>query len=167
MATKMEITVRYRSLDRFSKRATFKTLEGARKFAHKWVGETPEVSTGFGYAVDAHGMGKVEWDGCTAKDLFPRCFPEERAPVDYDDGDYASYAADYAEDRAETAAYERAKSAGRHYALRCGCNGMTCNVCMAAGCVCAICGRDYEDNNERCKGAPPPRPLPPDDGLPF
>lgn len=68
--TTTTIKMRYRSLDGYSKSATFKTLAGAKRFADKWVGKTPEVSS-LGYAVDAYGMGKVTWEGCTAADLWP------------------------------------------------------------------------------------------------
>lgn len=65
----MEITVRYRTLDRFSKTGKFKTLAGAQRFAQKWVGKTPEI--GFGYAVSGDGVGKITVDGCLLRDLFP------------------------------------------------------------------------------------------------
>lgn len=67
-----EITVRYSSLDRFSQKRKFKTLAGAQRFAAKWVGQTPDVSEAFGYAVSMDGIGKVTWSGCTAAELFPK-----------------------------------------------------------------------------------------------
>ena len=69
----MDIKVRYSSIDHFSKTRRFKTLAGAQKFAQRYVGETPEVSLHFGYAVSGDGVGKIEVDGCTILDLFPRC----------------------------------------------------------------------------------------------
>lgn len=75
----MSVKVRYSSVDRFSKTGTFKTLKGAQKFAQKWVGETPEISWTFHYAVSSFGTGKVtvegELDGkaVTIFDLFPKC----------------------------------------------------------------------------------------------
>lgn len=66
----MGITVRYQSVDRFSKTRKFKTLTGARKFAQHWVGETPEL--GSFYAVSGDGVGKVTCDGCLVRDLFPK-----------------------------------------------------------------------------------------------
>ena len=66
------IKIKYQSIDRFSKTATFKTVAGAQRFAHKWVGETPEISLTFGYAVSADGVGKVTWAGTTAQELFPK-----------------------------------------------------------------------------------------------
>lgn len=65
----MKITVVYRSIDRYRERRTFKTIEGARKFAHKWVGAHPEI--GSTYAVSGDGMGKVTVNGATLADLFP------------------------------------------------------------------------------------------------
>jgi len=67
------ITIRYTSIDRCHKTSTFKTLKGAQRFAYKWVGETPEISVTFQYAVSGDGVGKVTWEGCTAKELFPKC----------------------------------------------------------------------------------------------
>lgn len=77
---KREIVVRYSSIDHCHKRGKFKTIEGARKFAHKWVGSHPDVSLHFGYAVSDDGIGKVEWDGCTAADLFPDHEPNTASP---------------------------------------------------------------------------------------
>lgn len=65
----MEITVRYRSLDGYSKSSKFKTLAGAQKFAHKWVGAHPDIG-GF-YAVSNDGMGRITVAGCTLAELFP------------------------------------------------------------------------------------------------
>lgn len=66
----MKIVVRYRGIDRYSKRGVFKTLAGAQRFAQKWVGETPEL--GSFYAVSGDGVGKVTCDGCALVDLFPK-----------------------------------------------------------------------------------------------
>ena len=63
------ITIIYTSIDRLRKRRTFKTLAGARRFAHKWVGAHPDP--GSFYAVSSDGIGKVEWTGTTFDDLFP------------------------------------------------------------------------------------------------
>lgn len=69
----------YSSIDRYHKSAAFKTLAGARRFAHKWVGEHPDTSMMFRYAVSNDGVGKVTWAGsdeatghvAMAADLFP------------------------------------------------------------------------------------------------
>lgn len=66
-----KITVRYSSVDWYSKTRYFKTIEGARKWAQKMVGERPEISTAFQYAVSGDGVGKITVRGATLKDLFP------------------------------------------------------------------------------------------------
>jgi hypothetical protein len=63
------ITVRYSSIDRYRKTRKFKTLAGARRFAHTWVGEHPDL--GSTYAVSFDGIGKVTVDGATLAELFP------------------------------------------------------------------------------------------------
>ena len=65
----MEIKVRYSSIDRFGKSRKFKTLAGARKFAHDWIGAHPEI--GSTYAVSGDGIGKITCSGCTLRELFP------------------------------------------------------------------------------------------------
>ncbi len=70
------IKVSYRSIDRCSKTRRFKTLEGAQKFAQEWVGETPELGTG--YAVSGDGIGKVTVEGATLRELFPKVAPAGR-----------------------------------------------------------------------------------------
>ena len=64
------ITVFYESIDGARQRRTFKTPEGARKFAVLKVGEHPEVGTG--YAVSGDGVGKVTVEGCTIAALFAK-----------------------------------------------------------------------------------------------
>jgi hypothetical protein len=64
-----EIVVRYRSLDGCGKRRSFKTLKGAQKFAHYWIGEAPCL--GSSYAVSNDGIGKITVSGCTLAELFP------------------------------------------------------------------------------------------------
>ena len=76
-----EITVRYRSIDHFSKTAKFKTLEGAQKFAHRYVGKHPEISYNFFYAVSGDGVGKITCEGASIFDLFPE---EKSLPADFD-----------------------------------------------------------------------------------
>ncbi len=65
----MKITVRYSSIDHFSKSRTFKSLAGAQNYARYWVGKTPELGTS--YAVSSDGVGKVTVSGCTLTELFP------------------------------------------------------------------------------------------------
>lgn len=91
MATETKIRVTYRSIDHFSKSATFKTLAGAQKFAQKWVGETPEVSVFVPcYAVSGDGVGKITVSGAPILDLFPRLQAEASPWVDPDGDGYDS-----------------------------------------------------------------------------
>jgi hypothetical protein len=64
------IKVRYSSIDHFRKVRSFKTLEGARKFATNYVGENPSIGEWGGYAVSDDGVGKIEVDGCSLQELF-------------------------------------------------------------------------------------------------
>jgi hypothetical protein len=64
----MTIKVRYSSIDHFRQTRTFKTLEGARKYAADRVGDNPDM--GSCYAVSFDGIGKIEVDGCTLQELF-------------------------------------------------------------------------------------------------
>lgn len=67
------IIVTHKAVDGGYDRRTFKTLEGARKFAWHWVGENAEVSWSYGYAISDDGIGKVTVKGdATVFDLFPR-----------------------------------------------------------------------------------------------
>lgn len=63
------ITITYTSIDRLRKRRSFKTLAGARRFAHKWIGAHPDI--GGSYAVSFDGIGRVTWKGCSSAELFP------------------------------------------------------------------------------------------------
>ena len=71
----MLITIRYNSIDGYSQTRRYATLAAARRFAWKWVGETPEIGWPE-YAVSPDGVGRVTWAGCAAEDLFPKCFAE-------------------------------------------------------------------------------------------
>ncbi len=73
MATKgtRDIRVRYSSIDRCYINRRFRTLEGARRFAVRYVGETPDIGYTFNYAVSADGIGKVTVSGATLAELFP------------------------------------------------------------------------------------------------
>jgi hypothetical protein len=80
-----DIKLNYSTVDRFHKSASFKTLAGAQKFAHKWVGKHPDVSVTFGYAVSFDGAGKLTFRGVTSEELFP-VEPAAEAEVDrFDD----------------------------------------------------------------------------------
>jgi hypothetical protein len=65
----MTITIRYTSIDHINRRRSFKTLEGARAYAVKQVGEYPEM--GGTYAVSGDGIGKITVvEGTTLAELF-------------------------------------------------------------------------------------------------
>jgi hypothetical protein len=64
------ITVAYRSCDGCRIVRKFKTLRGARKFAQYYVGEHPDI--GSGYAVSFDGIGTIRAEGCSLQALFPR-----------------------------------------------------------------------------------------------
>jgi len=64
----MKIIVSYTAIDGCKKKGTYKTLKGARAFAHKWVGK--DVSMCGWYAVSCDGIGKITVDGCTLSELF-------------------------------------------------------------------------------------------------
>ena len=84
----MEIVVRYSAVDGAKLVRTFKSLAGARRFAVKMVGETPEI--GSFYAVDFDGVGKVVVEGCTLKELFAAPVAKAKAtPIAQEyDGEY-------------------------------------------------------------------------------
>lgn len=68
-APAVAITVRYSAIDGYSKSRSFKTLAGACRFAHHYVGEHPDM--GSGYAVSFDGVGKVTVRGASLAALFP------------------------------------------------------------------------------------------------
>jgi hypothetical protein len=80
------IVVTYTSLDRCYLRRSFKTLDGAKKFAHERVGPHPTTSQAFGYAVSDDGIGKVTVSGATMEEVFPPP-AERRTEEEFDDRD--------------------------------------------------------------------------------
>jgi hypothetical protein len=70
----MNIIVRYQACDGFRETRTFKTLAGARRYAHDSVGPHPEL--GSGYAVSDDGIGVIQVEGARLADLFPPPAPE-------------------------------------------------------------------------------------------
>ena len=63
------IKIRYDAVDGFKATRQFKTIEGARRYAHERVGEHPEISSR--YAVSQDGVGTIYVSGATLEDLFP------------------------------------------------------------------------------------------------
>ena len=63
------IKIRYSAVDGFSKRKSFKSLKGARKYAIEMLGKYP--SFGSYYAVSDDGVGKIEViEGVALRSLF-------------------------------------------------------------------------------------------------
>jgi hypothetical protein len=79
------LTVRYSAVDGAQITRKFKTPEGARKFAVRYVGETPEF--GSRYAVSFDGVGKVTVEGCTVAELFAGPVKPEMVPLHSEDCD--------------------------------------------------------------------------------
>jgi hypothetical protein len=74
-------------VDGFSKRKSFKTLAGARKYAIGMLGKYP--SFGSYYAVSDDGVGKITViDGVALRDLFGD-EPKPAAPVEDEEGSEA------------------------------------------------------------------------------
>jgi len=74
------ITVRYSAIDGFSRMRKFKTVEGARKFAHRYVGADADLGTS--YAVSVDGIGKVTVEGCTLMELIRGRKPARSLPYE-------------------------------------------------------------------------------------
>jgi hypothetical protein len=62
------LTVTYQSIDGAHVRRRFASLKGARAFAVKWVGASPDL--GSHYAISDDGVGKITVVGCSLEDLF-------------------------------------------------------------------------------------------------
>jgi hypothetical protein len=63
------IRVIYDSVDHHHEARRFKTMKAAQRFAHRWVGTTPEIGTD--YAVSPDGIGRITCEGCDVYTLFP------------------------------------------------------------------------------------------------
>jgi hypothetical protein len=86
-AERREIVVTFSTIDHHRERRVFKTLEGARKYAQKKLGEHPDM--GSTYAVGAYGDAKIEVRGCALAELFPerkeQAFPESDEQEDFEE----------------------------------------------------------------------------------
>lgn len=71
------IKVVYRSIDGYREGKRFVSVKGARSYAHKMVGEHPEI--GSTYAVSGDGIGKVTVEGLSLAELFPSNEPVSQA----------------------------------------------------------------------------------------
>lgn len=65
------IKLHFATLDGIRKTKRFKTLAGARKAAHDWVGKDAQI--GGHYAISTDGVVKVSSEGCTLVELFSSC----------------------------------------------------------------------------------------------
>lgn len=66
----MKIRTIYTSVDGYREAKTHLTINAARNWAARWVGQTPEVGTT--YAIAGDGIGKITVQGCTIQELFPQ-----------------------------------------------------------------------------------------------
>lgn len=64
-----ELKLIYSSIDGYRKVYPCASMAELRKLAYHWVGENADV--GRYYAVSFDGIGKVEVEGCTIRDVFP------------------------------------------------------------------------------------------------
>ena len=65
---KRVIKMYYLSVDGCYKSAKFSTIEGAKKFAKKWLGDYFVISF-FGHAISGDGIGKVSSLGCSMEEI--------------------------------------------------------------------------------------------------
>lgn len=65
-----KIKIVYESIDYYSEEKEFTSLEYAKEYAQRWVGEHPEISPTFGYAYSPDGVGRISCEGCSIHDLF-------------------------------------------------------------------------------------------------
>ncbi len=73
------ITVRFETMDGCNKSKKFVTLKGAQRYAQERLGETPDISWQFHYAVGSFGDAKITVHGedkdgkpISIFDLYPR-----------------------------------------------------------------------------------------------
>jgi hypothetical protein len=79
--TPRKITLTVRTIDHWRETRHYKTLKGARKFAHRVVGPHPDL--GGGYAVSFYGDTVLVFDGASYNELFPA--PVEPPATTWDD----------------------------------------------------------------------------------
>ena len=131
------IKIQYSAIDGFSKRKSFKTLAGARKYAQKMVGKNP--SFGSYYAVSDDGIGKIVVLGVSVKlrDLFGDEVGNPDPVIDeleaaYEEELRAEEARELEQIKAEAAEYDKVLRA--HRAAGCTCSEQQLNL---VGCDCA------------------------------
>jgi hypothetical protein len=79
--TPRDITLTVRTVDHWRETRHYKTLKGARKFAHRVVGPHPDL--GGGYVVSFYGDTVLVFDGASYNELFPA--PVEPPVTTWDD----------------------------------------------------------------------------------
>lgn len=80
------IKLRFSTLDGIRKTKAFKSLKGARKAAHAWIGADADV--GGHYAVSTDGVVKLTVEGCTLADIFGPEKDSDPTPENRGDGWY-------------------------------------------------------------------------------
>jgi len=75
----MDIRVSVRTVDHHHESRRFKTVDGARRYAQRWVGEHPDVAEVSAYAVSQDGVVVVRVRGLTLGELFPGWSREPQA----------------------------------------------------------------------------------------
>lgn len=123
------IHILYTAVDGARISRSFKTLKGAKSFAHKWVGAYPEM--GSHYAVSGDGIGKVQATGVSLDELFPlKTTIRDEPEMDSEQAAYESNR------KLDEEAYYRAKAEG--YAPKPRREGCTCSDQQLAlvGCDC-------------------------------
>lgn len=124
----MNIAIFYTAVDGFVSRRRFKTLNGAKHYAHKMVGDHPEM--GSHYAISGDGVGKIEVLGVPLTEVFPK---KTNLNAEFEmDSEQAAYESNR---KLDEEAYYRAKAEGYAPKRREGC---TCSDQQLAlvGCDC-------------------------------
>lgn len=71
----MEIKLRYTTIDRFSESRSFKSLDGAQRYARRRMGNMFDISEAFGYIVSSDGVGKLTVSGISPAKLMGETCP--------------------------------------------------------------------------------------------
>lgn len=68
------ITVYNQAVDGFEEEKEFDSIEEAREYCRKYLGEYFDISDFFGYAMSGDGINKLVIEGTTWKEIFPNYF---------------------------------------------------------------------------------------------
>lgn len=66
-----KITLRYQTCDKVNKIGIFKVLEDAQEFAHKWMGQHPNLKDKINFAESFDGVATMTVEGATLDEIFP------------------------------------------------------------------------------------------------